>query len=150
MKSGSEVKIYVEMDNDNNDPMRRMINVHFNEDGEPHQHALSNSFYVFTSTRKETKKVVRCAWNKNCLWWTNKLIFPFFVLDIFAHTKQWLGSYITEMLTEVSWWAMWWNGTYGKNSYENNSRVFLVFLADFAIKMWLINKFLKQLMSFIF
>lgn len=56
MKSGSEVKIYVEMDNDNNDPMRRMINVHFNEDGEPHQHALSNSFYVFTSTRKETKK----------------------------------------------------------------------------------------------
>lgn len=56
MKSGSEVKIYVEMDNDNNDPMRRMINVHFNEDGEPHQHALSNSFLCFYKHEKGNEK----------------------------------------------------------------------------------------------
>lgn len=83
MKSGSEMKIYV-VKMDNNDPWVEWLMCISTKIVNPINIATSRSLpfsrkhhrdEMDDGEREKTKKAVRCAWNTNCLWWTNKLYF---------------------------------------------------------------------------
>lgn len=98
------------------------------------------------------KKEVRCAWNTNCLWWTNKLFSPLHTHThthrfIYYRTVNWTVGYLK--LCECFCGRICEKKTLRRKKGENSCLVNCIFSSQLGHKKrWLINVFSSEFTPF--